>query len=232
MVKARSDYKKELRKSRLEYRQVQTQQLEMHRYDNAKSYWKLLKKSCSSNSVKTLSSQSFADFFKAINNPDSIYFQPDDDILYFNQHYLNGELGVMFEELNVQISMQEIRKAARLLKNGKSSGPDLFLNEFLKYGINSLLSYLHTLFNRVFDTGVFPDSWGDGFIVPLHKKGNVGNVENYRGITLLSVVGKLFTSILNTPGINLGGAMGKIAPDFSKWPLHLESMGPFYNVKR
>ena len=75
MVKARSDYKKELRKSRLEYRQVQTQQLEMHRYDNAKSYWKLLKKSCSSNSVKTLSFQSFADYFKAINNPDSIYFQ-------------------------------------------------------------------------------------------------------------------------------------------------------------
>ena len=35
--------KKVLRKNRLEYRQVQTQQLEMHRYDNAKSYWKLLK---------------------------------------------------------------------------------------------------------------------------------------------------------------------------------------------
>ena len=82
--------------------------------------------------------------------------------------------------------------------HGKSSGPDLFLNEFLKYGINSLISYLHTLFNKIFDTGVYPESWGDGFIVPLHKKGNVGNVENYRGITLLSVVSKLFTSILNT----------------------------------
>ena len=62
------------------------------------------------------------------------------------------------------------------------------MNEFLKYGINSLILYWHTLFNKVFDTGVFPASWGDGFIVPLHKKGNVGNVENYRGITLLSVV--------------------------------------------
>ena len=72
------------------------------------------------------------------------------------------------------------------------------MNDFLKYGINGLLSYFHTHFNRVFYTGVFPDSWGDGFIAPLHKKGNVGTVENYRGITLLSVVGKLFTSILNT----------------------------------
>ena len=72
------------------------------------------------------------------------------------------------------------------------------MNEFLKYGINSLISYLHTLFNKIFDTGIFPDSCGDGCIVPLHKKGNIGNVENYRSITLLSVVGKLFTSILNT----------------------------------
>ena len=34
--------------------------------------------------------------------------------------------------------------------------------------------------------------------MPLHKKGSVENVENYRGITLLSVIGKLFTNILNT----------------------------------
>ena len=32
----------------------------------------------------------------------------------------------MFEELNVQICMQEIQKAVQLLKNSKSSGPDLF----------------------------------------------------------------------------------------------------------
>ena len=47
------------------------------------------------------------------------------------------------------------------------------LNEFLKYGINSLISYLYTFFNKIFDTGVFPESWDDDFIVPLHKKGNV-----------------------------------------------------------
>ena len=34
-------------------------------------------------------------------------------------------------------------------------------------------------------------------IVPLYKGGERKNVDNYRGITLLSVVGKLYTSILN-----------------------------------
>ena len=62
----------------------------------------------------------------------------------------------------------------------------------------SIFCCLHILFNKMFDTGLFPDSWGDGFIFPSHKKGNVENVENHRGITLLSVVGKLFTSTFKT----------------------------------
>ena len=179
MVKARSDYKNVLRQSRLEYRKEQTQQLDEHRFDNAKSYWKMLKQSCYTNSAKNLTSEKFAECFKAINNPDSRFFQPDEDILFFNQKYLDGEMGIMFDELNVEISMQEIRKAVQLLKNGKRSGPDLLINELLRYGINSLLSYLHILFNKIFDTDIFPDTWGDGFIVPIHKKGNVENVENY-----------------------------------------------------
>ena len=71
------------------------------------------------------------------------------------------------------------------------------LNEFLKYGNYNLLSYLHILFNKIFDKGYFPGAWGDGFIIPLHKKGSTENVENYRGITLLSTVSKLFSNILN-----------------------------------
>ena len=42
----------------------------------------------------------------------------------------------------------------------------------------------------------------EGYIVPIHKKGSTNNVDNYRGITLLSMLGKLFTSILNNRLIN------------------------------
>ena len=31
--------------------------------------------------------------------------------------------------------------------------------------------------------------------MPLHKKGNINDVNNYRGITLLSVLGKLFSRL-------------------------------------
>ena len=74
MVQARSEYKKVLRHSRYEYRKLKPQKLEKARYENAKSYGKLLKKICGSNASKKLTSQHFVDYFKAINNPDSRFF--------------------------------------------------------------------------------------------------------------------------------------------------------------
>ena len=126
-----------------------------------------------------------------------IFFQADDDIIYYNERYVRGELEITFQELDAEISLSEIMKGICLSKNGKRSGPDLLLNEFIKYGNENLMQYLYCLFNKSFAIGYFPDSWGDGFIVPLHKKGSTDNVENYRGITLLSIVSKLFSNILN-----------------------------------
>ena len=54
------------------------------------------------------------------------------------------------------------------------------------------------LFNLVLSTGQIPEEWSIGIIVPIYKnKGEMSNPDNYRGITLLSCVGKLFTSLLN-----------------------------------
>ena len=53
-------------------------------------------------------------------------------------------------------------------------------------------------FYIVFDTGVIPESWLTGNILPIYKnKGITQNPENYRPITLLSCLGKVFTAILN-----------------------------------
>ena len=55
------------------------------------------------------------------------------------------------------------------------------------------------LFNTVLETGIIPTDWTIGIIKPLYKnKGDINYVNNYRGITLLSCLGKLFTSVLNT----------------------------------
>jgi hypothetical protein len=54
------------------------------------------------------------------------------------------------------------------------------------------------LFNLILNTGLVPDEWCIGSIKPIFKnKGDRKDPDNYRGITLLSCMGKLFTSILN-----------------------------------
>ena len=103
----------------------------------------------------------------------------------------------MFSELDVPISTAEISKAMNELSNGKSAGPDRLINEFFIHGKSVLMPYLHILFSKVFESSYFPSVWSVGEMIPLHKKGDKSNVDNYRGITLLSTLGKLFTRLLN-----------------------------------
>ena len=64
----------------------------------------------------------------------------------------------MFDELNCTITSVEIKKAIKQLKNGRSGGPDKFLNEFFIHGNSELLTYLHSLFNKILDLEYFPES--------------------------------------------------------------------------
>ena len=103
----------------------------------------------------------------------------------------------MFDELNVVFTEHEIIKSIKQLKTNRSAGPDLMLNEFFINGKNELTPTICKLFNKLFEIGYFPTSWSEGYIIPLHKKDDINDVENYRGITLLSCLGKLFSRVLN-----------------------------------
>ena len=48
----------------------------------------------------------------------------------------------------------------------------------------------------MWDQESVPENWTKGMVVKLPKKGNLANCNNWRGITLLSVPGKVFSSIL------------------------------------
>lgn len=103
----------------------------------------MLKQTAKIETNSKISSQTFSRYFQAINNPTDRFYQADEEILFFNERYLKGELQTMFDELNVEISLLEIKTAVKQLKNGKSAGPDLLLNDFFKNGTETLLNFVY-----------------------------------------------------------------------------------------
>ena len=102
----------------------------------------------------------------------------------------------MYEELNYSITTEETINAIKSLKYGKSAGPDLLINECYINACGALTDKLTLLFNIVLNSGYFPNTWTEGVIVPIHKKGSKNLVDNYRGVTLLSTAGFHFGLIL------------------------------------
>ena len=106
--------------------------------------------------------------------------------------------GSINDLLNQPFTKDEIIHCISKLKNNKACGDDQILNEFLKTTSDLFINVYVKLFNLILDSGIVPQSWLSGFIIPLYKnKGDRCEVDNYRGITILSCFGKLFTSVIN-----------------------------------
>jgi hypothetical protein len=104
---------------------------------------------------------------------------------------------LMHDTLDCDISIDEVQKAIKALKNSKAPGPDGLISEFYKHSGPFVLNFFTKLFNRLFETGEFPEEWTESIIQPLHKKGDINSPDNYRGISLLNVSSKLYSYILN-----------------------------------
>ena len=67
----------------------------------------------------------------------------------------------------------------------------------IKSGSEILSSSLCKLFNLTLEKGYFPPKWTVGYIVLIYKSESPDNPSNYRGISISSCLGKLFTSVIN-----------------------------------
>ena len=82
----------------------------------------------------------------------------------FNSDYTN------YQELDRRITYQEIEKVVRDLKRNKSYASDNLLNEYFIESIDILSLHLEDIFNSIFNSGYFPESWCEGTIIPIKKK--------------------------------------------------------------
>ena len=87
-------------------------------------------------------------------------------------------------------------EAIRQIKSNKA-GPDHIPPEAIKADMTTSVNILHTLFTKIWNEEDIPGDWKKGILIKLPKKGDLGNCNNYRGITLLSIPGKVFKKIIS-----------------------------------
>ena len=93
-------------------------------------------------------------------------------------------------------TLSEVQAAVSVLKNYKTAGVCGISPEMIKYGGQDGLKMLHMLISNVWRKGAVPEDWRKALIVPLFKKGDPTDIDNYRGISLLSLPGKVFAIVL------------------------------------
>ena len=82
-------------------------------------------------------------------------------------------------------------------KNKKAAGPDGIIREMLKNSGSHVIDFFVKCFNALFEKGIFPTKWTESIVLPLFKKGDVTNPNNYRGISLFDASSKDYSTIIN-----------------------------------
>ena len=101
------------------------------------------------------------------------------------------ELPAEFLE-SIQITTQDVEDVLKLLNVSKASGSDLINPRLLKEGAPVLSPYFAYVFNKSIESSVFPSEWKLANVIPVYKKGDRTDASNYRPISLLSCLGKVF----------------------------------------
>ena len=184
-------YKNTMSVAKSEHRRRVAENLEGLSSNNPEDFWNILHRETRSKTpspAQPAASEFYDHFSNLLDMPhESKYRNIKSEKIASNNFFLNQD-----------ITVDHVKKGINNLKSGKSPGLDNVLNEFLKNAPEKMIVIITKFFNIIFKTAVIPEDWNIACIVPIYKnKGSRKDTNNYRGISLLSCLGKLFTSILN-----------------------------------
>ena len=97
---------------------------------------------------------------------------------------------------SIIVGEDEVLDQLKILDCNKSYGPDSISPHFIKLATDALVKPLTQLYNLSLCQGVFPSAWKRANVVPIHKKSSKQLADNYRPVSLLCILGKIFERII------------------------------------
>lgn len=211
MTKAKRNLRKIQRRSHAERRTAELEQI-MHSKDINNMFYQLIRKQRTTS--KSLTNCIFIDDIK-LSSPEEItegwatHFgnlatpkaKPEYDDTYLDQAL--EDLALVQDLLQTRgdaalpTDVEEVRTAVSRLNNNKSADYMGLMAEHFKYGGDILYPALVQIINVVFAEKRIPSILKSGTITPIFKKGDIQYPDNYRGITVTSILLKIMEHILN-----------------------------------
>lgn len=94
------------------------------------------------------------------------------------------------------VTSSEIMHAISALKNNTAPGIDEVATGVLKVCSAEVADYLSVLLNKAVTAGQYPSRLKVSLVIPLFKKGDACNIENYRQVALVSAFSKVFEKVV------------------------------------
>ena len=190
-LNSRRDYCKCKKNAKSRYYAKEKHKLSSLSRNNPRQFWKYInnykKRNKTSDNIKL---DEFVEHFQTLSNTPHEEFQNNDFIPNPQNETIN------IEDLDREITLEEVSKTISSLQRNKSCDYDKNVADFFIDSKDIISPYLVHIFNHIFNSGVYPDSWSKGVLVPIYKKGNKSNPSNYRGITIINVIAKIFSLVL------------------------------------
>ena len=193
-IKSRNEYNSLLSRKKYLFSISKIDSLITNVMNNSNAFWKEIKSLLPNNKkvVNTIRVNDWCTFFSNMFNPISnlpgICNAPK--ITYCHNE---NELDL----LCIPITINECIQAINNIKCKKAPGDDKILNEMIIHACDILAPILCSVFNSLITDCSTIECWQRSIISPIFKKGDVNTCSNYRPITLMSLLSKLYTSILN-----------------------------------
>lgn len=184
-IQAKSDYKKVQKEAKFIYSEKLDDKI--NNVKNSKDWWKVANevnssfKECS----QEISAENFKTYFQQLLNPPQV----SSDI-YYAHNLIKNQL------LDREITVEEVKLVINKAKLNKAPGEDRITYEFFKNATDNFLEVLTSVYNRLFNEGSIEKSFITTIIFPIHKKGDINQCCNYRGISFMNVVAKIMMGII------------------------------------
>jgi hypothetical protein len=198
---SRNTYFEEVDRLKQEYNESMAKTLADESKQNPKKWWSIAKETMGNKKSSTIPSM-IAD--------DQIYDTDEAKSELFNNYFVDVQSLPNEPDANtledqpdpentleiITATEKDVDDILKCLNTNKAYGPDGISPKVLKEGRPAIVSILTKLFNLSLTKGIFPTSWKKANVCPLYKKAEEFFTNNYRPISLLDTIAKVFERVV------------------------------------